>query len=196
MASLSEYLLYCVRVGIFPEWHKILFRRKMGSKKLSGLQNVRNFATTWVETKVARFQSEKDWTSPNATTDIITRLLRVHDNDPGKISKAEILTAGIMNVGAGSDTTSIAFSAAIFNLLKHPSSLRRLQEEIREYEARGVISDPIKFSEAQKMPYLQAVIKEALRVHPATGLILGRVVPKEGAVLAGQYFPPGVRLLT
>ncbi|KEZ42273.1 hypothetical protein SAPIO_CDS6132 [Scedosporium apiospermum] len=135
----------------------------MGSKKLSGLQNVRNFATTWVEAKVARFQSEKDWTSPNATTDIITRLLRGHDNDPGKISKAEILTAGIMNVGAGSDTTSIAFSAAIFNLLKHPSSLRQLQEEIREYEARGIISDPIKFSEAQKMPYLQAVIKEALR---------------------------------
>ena len=43
------------------------------------------------------------------------------------------------------------------------------------------------------MPYLQAVLKEALRMHPATGLILGRLVPPEGVTLAGQYFSPGVR---
>jgi len=42
------------------------------------------------------------------------------------------------------------------------------------------------------MPYLQACIKEGLRVHPATGLPLARVVPKGGAIIAGTAFPEGV----
>lgn len=42
------------------------------------------------------------------------------------------------------------------------------------------------------MEYLQASIKEALRLHPATGLPLARVVPEGGATLSGTYFPAGV----
>jgi hypothetical protein len=42
------------------------------------------------------------------------------------------------------------------------------------------------------MPYLQAVIKEALRVHPATGLPLEQVVPEGGTPLCGRFFPQGV----
>ncbi|CZS88735.1 uncharacterized protein RAG0_00377 [Rhynchosporium agropyri] len=46
--------------------------------------------------------------------------------------------------------------------------------------------------EAQnKLPYLQAVIKEALRVHPATGLPMQRVVSPEGTAIAGQFIPGG-----
>lgn len=42
------------------------------------------------------------------------------------------------------------------------------------------------------MSYLQAVIKEALRMHPATGLPLERVVPAGGATISGYFFPEGV----
>jgi cytochrome P450 len=42
------------------------------------------------------------------------------------------------------------------------------------------------------MPYLQAVIKEGLRLHPAGGLPLSRVVPKGGATIARHFFPEGV----
>lgn len=52
--------------------------------------------------------------------------------------------------------------------------------EVRSYQA------------TLKLPYLQAVIKEALRLHPATGLPLGRVVPKGGSMIAGKYFTEGV----
>lgn len=44
------------------------------------------------------------------------------------------------------------------------------------------------------MPYLQACIKEGLRMHPATGLPMGRVVPKGGATIANVYFPENVSL--
>lgn len=42
------------------------------------------------------------------------------------------------------------------------------------------------------MPYLQACIKEGLRMHPATGLPLARVVPNGGTTICGRYFPEGV----
>ncbi|KAM6505407.1 pisatin demethylase [Fusarium solani] len=44
------------------------------------------------------------------------------------------------------------------------------------------------------MPYLQAVIKEALRLHPGVGTQLTRVVPKGGVVIEGQFFPEGVEV--
>ena len=42
------------------------------------------------------------------------------------------------------------------------------------------------------MQYLQAVIFEALRLFPSTGLNSTRVVPVEGAHIDGIHFPGGV----
>lgn len=156
--------------------------------------HVREFASVELERKLETVQAaEEDLGNPNsASEDFITKLLRIKSQDPSKITDNDIAAVCTMNVGAGSDTTSISMTSAIINLLKNPRVLARLREEIKDCEARGVISDPIKFSEANQMPYLQAVLKEALRMHPATGLSLGRVVPPDGSTLAGQYFPAGV----
>lgn len=77
-------------------------------------------------------------------------------------------------------------------LAKNPSTMRKLQQEIEDMSAKGLISDPVTYQQSCKMPYLQAVMKEAMRIHPATGLTLARVVPKGGAVLAGRKFKAGV----
>jgi cytochrome P450 len=68
----------------------------------------------------------------------------------------------------------------------------QLREEIDTAVAELQHSgDTIRFADAQKMSYLQACIKEGLRIHPVTGLPLARVVPKEGAMISGRYFPAG-----
>lgn len=61
-----------------------------------------------------------------------------------------------------------------------------LRSEIDAMAAKRKVSDPVTFREAQKMPCLQAVVKEALRMHPATGLLLGRVIPKGVLQLRGN----------
>lgn len=43
--------------------------------------------------------------------------------------------------------------------------------------------------------HLQAVIKETLRLFPALGVNLPRLVPKGGLTLAGRTFPEGVRYI-
>jgi cytochrome P450 len=42
------------------------------------------------------------------------------------------------------------------------------------------------------MPYLQACIYEALRMHPAVGMSLPRVVPADGFEIEGVFLPGGV----
>lgn len=41
--------------------------------------------------------------------------------------------------------------------------MRKLQKEIDEMAEKGLISDPVTYNQSRKMPYLQAVMKEAMR---------------------------------
>ena len=67
------------------------------------------------------------------------------------------------NIFAGSDTTAISTRAIIYYLLKNPDAKQKLIDEIDNLKRHGKISDPVKLAEADSMPYLQAVMYEALR---------------------------------
>jgi cytochrome P450 len=41
------------------------------------------------------------------------------------------------------------------------------------------------------LPYLNVVIKEAIRLHAPVGVLLERLVPEGGVTLCGRYFPEG-----
>ncbi|POS69688.1 cytochrome P450 oxidoreductase [Diaporthe helianthi] len=105
-----------------------------------------------------------------------------------------VMGACMGNVMAGSDTTSISLSATYYNIIKNPRVQAKLRAELDDAHARGALSEPPTFAETQALPYLQVVIKEALRMHPAVGLCLWRVVPAGGATLCGQYFPSGTNV--
>lgn len=100
----------------------------------------------------------------------------------------DILAAMASNIAAGSDTTALGISATLFHLYNSPACLARLREEI----VAADLPDRPRYQDVQKLPYLQAAIKEGLRLAPGFGLPLWREVPKGGAVVAGQSFPEGV----
>lgn len=110
----------------------------------------------------------------------------------GKMDQSTMNNVLGSNVGAGSDTTGISMTAIIYFLMKNPTCLQKLRDEIDAAIREGALSDPATFQEAQKLPYLQAIIKESLRMHAAVGQILSRVVPEGGKQLAGRHFPQGV----
>ncbi|KAF4425404.1 Cytochrome P450 monooxygenase lolP1 [Colletotrichum fructicola] len=77
---------------------------------------------------------------------------------------------------AGSDTAAKAIKWTMQYLLSNPSTFKRLEEEVMTAISNGRISDPITNTEALKLPFLQAVIYESLRVHPPfTGLLMKQV---------------------
>lgn len=86
------------------------------------------------------------------------------------------------------------------SLLTTPAAYATLQREIDTAIASGTIcSSPTGIAtidESKKLPYLQAVIYEGLRVHiPFSGLVM-KQVPPGGDTLSGYFVPGGTRVAT
>ncbi|RLL99169.1 hypothetical protein CFD26_106052 [Aspergillus turcosus] len=90
---------------------------------------------------------------------------------------------------AAADTTGNAMAIAAYNVVSNPEIYERLTAELR-----GKFPDPeakMDFVTLEKLPYLTAVIKEALRLSFGVVGRLPRVVPKSGAEFHGYLFPEG-----
>jgi cytochrome P450 len=80
-------------------------------------------------------------------------------------------------------------------IISSPRVYTTLQAEIDSAIANNKISNPIvSDAEARALPYLQAVIKEGLRIFPpGTGLI-SKQVPPEGDTINGVFLPGGTKI--
>ncbi|CAM6091953.1 unnamed protein product [Calypogeia fissa] len=63
----------------------------------------------------------------------------------------------------GTDTTANTLEWTMGNLIQYPEIQTRIYEEIKSVVPDG---RPVSEADVEKMPYLQAVVKEALRKHP------------------------------
>jgi len=99
----------------------------------------------------------------------------------------------ILQILAGSDTTATAIRTAMLLVATNPRVLRKLQAEIDSvppYPKGQVIRDET----ARSLPYLAAVVKEALRWAPPGMDLASKVVPQEGDEWNGIVLPPGTEI--
>jgi cytochrome P450 len=73
--------------------------------------------------------------------------------------------------------------------------MKALQREIDDAFTSGALSHPVRFKDAVQLPYLTAVIKESMRMHHSLGTGLPRVVPAQGASIAGRWVPGGTTVI-
>ncbi|KAK7735935.1 hypothetical protein SLS53_007313 [Cytospora paraplurivora] len=95
---------------------------------------------------------------------------------------------------AGSDTTANAIKMTVSHIAANPRIASRLRNEIEAAISDGKISSPVTNEEANKLPYLQAVIWEGLRVHPPFGGLIMKEVGAEGDMFDGKFLPAGTRI--
>ena len=148
------------------------------------------------EISAAKFKGQ----DPNDTSgvrrgDLLSMFLKAKDDRPDFFNDGRVLTMAVSMAFAGSETTAISLAAVFYYLLKNPSTYRKLIQEIdhaietgdMENRATGLVT----WAESQKLPYLDACVKEAFRLHPAAGLPLERYVPPQGAEICGEHIPGG-----
>ncbi|XP_058103956.1 xanthotoxin 5-hydroxylase CYP82C2-like [Magnolia sinica] len=94
-------------------------------------------------------------------------------------------------ITAGSDTTSIELVWALSLLMNHRDALKRAQDELDMHIGRERL---VQRSDIEKLTYLQAIIKETLRLYPAGPLLIPHEAI-EACQVGGFHVRAGTRLL-
>jgi benzoate 4-monooxygenase len=113
--------------------------------------------------------------NPSDRVDLLARLMEGRDENGEKLGREELTAEALTQLIAGSDTTSNTSCALLYHCLSNPGVVRKLQKELD-----GALPDPDavpQFAQVRDLPYLDAVIKETMRIHSTSSLGLPRVVP-------------------
>ncbi|KAK4450356.1 Pisatin demethylase [Podospora aff. communis PSN243] len=109
------------------------------------------------------------------------------------LTQQEIEGEANLQILAGSDTTSTVLTSAIMYLTTTPHAYVALKRIIRDAVASGVVSHdkPITFQAALELPYLQAIIYEAMRIRFPVNYGHYKNVPPGGDTINGVFLPGG-----
>jgi len=91
---------------------------------------------------------------------------------------------------AGSDTTSTAMTWILTMLVKNPEVLQRAQEEIEDEVGR---ERKVEASDIKNLIYLQAIVKETLRLYPPGPLLVPHEATQD-CYIQGYHVPKGTRV--
>ncbi|KAF2117272.1 cytochrome P450 [Lophiotrema nucula] len=120
--------------------------------------------------------------------DLLASLMQLHSSKEDRFRPAWVLGISLTNFGAGHDTMTITLSAAMYWIARTPAVKERLVKDLRD----AGIGPGAKYNDIiTKVPYLMACLKEAIRLFPAIGIAMPRVVPQTGTTMSGHYLPPG-----
>lgn len=137
-------------------------------------------------------------TDPGAPSDFITRFQIAAEKYPDIMTRTQMEDFAVTNVSAGSDTTAIILRAVIYFLLTNKACFDRFMDEVKAVlKARPQDEDyekHVSWTEAYNMKYFQACLKETMRLHPALGQMLPRVVPPGGIEVCGVFLPEGTEV--
>ncbi|KAJ8551444.1 hypothetical protein K7X08_021459 [Anisodus acutangulus] len=100
------------------------------------------------------------------------------------LTNPELVTLCSEFLNGGTDTTATALEWAIGRLIENPIIQKKLYEEIRSVVGDEKIGE----NDIEKMPYLNAFVKELLRKHPPTYFTLTHTVT-EPVKLGGYDIP-------
>lgn len=131
--------------------------------------------------------------NPDARFDVIAHWLRTAAAHPDRLTDRDLLGNTTANVGAGSDTLSCALQSFIYHMARKPEAWSRARSEIlKAQETEGACrSSVVTYADASKLPFFQACIKEALRIHNPVPMGLPRIAPAGGLTIGDTTLPAG-----
>ncbi|KAK4502595.1 hypothetical protein PRZ48_006021 [Zasmidium cellare] len=177
MASLNHYHLGLMKLlkRVIPArtrermlWHKQLTHEKVGERlRMEGTR--RDFVQCVLDYNRERSTQEK-----------------------GRVCTPEEIELNMsVLVFAGSETTSTALASTLWYLLRDREWLDRVVQEVRQTFSQ---EEDIQMVTTSKMPILNAVISEGMRLGPPSAISVPRIVGKGGEVVCGKRVPEGTLL--
>lgn len=137
------------------------------------------------------------WQQENSKTppDFLSRFIQAKQDRPDFFNDELVVTMCVSMAFAGSEPAAVSISMILLSLLRNPKCLQKVRQELDQKASQGHFQDTtygtLTWAESQSLPYFDACVKEAFRLHPAPGLPFERVVPDDGVNIHGQFIQGG-----
>nr|QNC49774.1 cytochrome P450 706G22 [Leucophyllum frutescens] len=123
--------------------------------------------------------------------DFLQILLELKETQGSEMSITQLKAMLMDIVVGGTDSSAMTIEWAISELLNHPEFMAKVQKELSDIIGTNNVVEEFHLP---KLTYLQAVLKETMRLHPALPLMIPRC-PPESATLGGFTVPKNTRVL-
>jgi cytochrome P450 len=120
---------------------------------------------------------------------LLARLLRARGEDGAMMTDLEARDEAMTMLLAGHETTALALSYALYALSTHPECEARLRDELAQLGEA-----PPSLADLARLPYLEAVIRETLRLYPPAYAFGRRVISPFS--LGGYELPVGTEVMS
>ncbi|KAL0711984.1 hypothetical protein Bca4012_018962 [Brassica carinata] len=125
--------------------------------------------------------------------DFLQHMMKLRDQEvdsevPITVNHVKAILLDIVIGGTDTTTTTIEFAMA--ELIKNPELMKRAQQELDEVVGK---ENNVEESHITRLPYLVAIMKETLRLHPTVPLLVPHR-PAETAVVGGYTVPKDTKV--
>ncbi|RDX84890.1 3,9-dihydroxypterocarpan 6A-monooxygenase, partial [Mucuna pruriens] len=191
MFNLADYFWFCRRLDL----------QGIGKK----LKEVRERFDTMMECIIREHEEvRKKSTTKDAAKDVLDALLSISQDQSSEVKitrdniKAFLVVRNIPSslichdmFTGGTDTTAVTLEWSLAELINHPMVMEKARKEIDSIIGKERIVMEL---DIDNLPYLQAIVKETLRLHPPSPFILREST--KHCTIAGYDIPAKTRLFT
>lgn len=125
-----------------------------------------------------------------SSRNIFAGIIAESEKGSTSLTEEDVVTEATNLIVAGSDTTAVTLTYLVWTTLSNPKLQRELEEEVAH------LDEEYDDATLEKLPLLNATIKETLRLYGAAPGSLPRSVPAGGATLANCFIPEGTTVST
>jgi cytochrome P450 len=123
-------------------------------------------------------------TSSAESVDLLSSLIQARDENGEGLTDTELKDEVLTFILAGHETSSVSLAWTTLLLDQNPKPLANLRTELNAWDPTGDLAPEIE----DRLPYLDAVIKEAMRIYPALPVTV-RQAPAAGTTICGLDIP-------
>ncbi|XP_073463815.1 cytochrome P450 4V2-like [Aquarana catesbeiana] len=128
---------------------------------------------------------------PKKRSAFLDMLLKATDDAGNTLSHKDIREEVDTFMFEGHDTTAAALNWSLFLLGSHPEIQAKVHKELDE--TFGQSDRPVTMDDLKKLRYLEAVVKEALRIYPSVPFFARTIT--EDCTIRGFHVPKGVNVV-
>lgn len=173
--------------GVCMPWMYALFKRSPLAAVL--VKRMGSFPRRARELIQSRRAKGVSTTKTDDREDLLSQLLETKEKFPQTVDELVLHGYATTPLFAGGESVAGAITAVVYFVGKHPSVAAKLHAEL---QSSGLQMPPL-WVEVQKMPYLDAVIREAFRCLPLGATLSRRAIPSGRAFILndGRRVPTG-----